>query len=223
MKKKIFTCVLLIIFLFSLTACGKNKAAIAFKKEYESLNGKTNASGQIHRTLNISEDNPYEKVTPKEIVNKIENNDTFYLYIGDSLCPWCRSVLEKSIEVAKEKNVDKIYYIDIWDDEGNEILRDKYEIKDGKAVKVSDGTPEYKKLLKVFDSVLSDYTLTDEEENKIEVGEKRIYAPNFFYIKKGKVIKKVEGISDKQEDSRQKLTKSILKDEEDIFNNFFKN
>ena len=38
---------------------------------------------------------------------------------------------EKSIEVAKEKNIEKIYYIDIWDDDGNEILRDKYILHDG--------------------------------------------------------------------------------------------
>lgn len=222
MFKKTITITLLIISVFTLTACGTNKAALAFKKEYESLNGKENSAGKKHRTLNISEDNPYEKITPKKIVEKIENKDTFYLYIGDPLCPWCRSVLEKSIEVAKEKKINKIYYIDIWDKDGNEVFRDKYEIKDGKPEIIFDGTKEYKKLLKVFDSVLSDYTLTDEDGNKVEVGEKRIYAPNFFYVKKGKVMSKIEGISEKQKDPREKLTDKILADEEKIFNEFFK-
>lgn len=223
MKKKLLIISLLCISLLSLTACKKNnKDAIAFKEEYEALNGQTNSYGKKHRTLNINKDNPYKKVTPQKIVKMIEDKKTFYLYVGDPLCPWCRSVLEKSIEVAKEKNISKIYYIDIWDDEGNEILRDKYELQDGKPIKTSDGTKEYKKLLKAFNSVLSDYTLTDDEGNKVEVGEKRIYAPNFFYIRNGKAIKMVEGISEKQKDSRERLTDEILDDEEKIFNDFFK-
>lgn len=221
--KKIIITMMVFVSIFTLTACNKetNEKALAFKEEYESLNGKTNASGKEHRTLNIPEDNPYEKVSQKEIIEKLENKETFYLYVGDSLCPWCRSVLEKSIEVANSKKIDKIYYIDIWDDEGNEILRDKYELVDGVPSKVSDGTEEYTKLLEAFDSVLSDYNLTDEEGNKIAVGEKRIFAPNFFYIKDGQVVKMVEGISEKQTDSREELTEEILKDEQEIFEGFF--
>ena len=132
MKRKILLSLLVIVTLFSVTACGKkeekkdNKAALEFKEEYESLNGKTNASGKEHRTITVSEDNPYIKVTPSKIVEMIENKETFYLYVGDPLCPWCRSVLEKSIEVAKKYDIEKIYYIDIWDEDGKEILRDKY-------------------------------------------------------------------------------------------------
>ncbi len=227
--KKILMTIVAILSVFMITACEEKKisneekkdAALIFKEEYESLNGKENTSGKVHRTVHIPEDNPYEKVSQKKVVKMLENNETFYLYVGDSMCPWCRSVLEKSIEVANNKNIQKIYYIDIWDDEGNEILRDKYELVDGTPAKVSDGTEEYQKLLKTFDSVLSDYTLTDEEGNKIEVGEKRIFAPNYFYIEDGKVKKMVEGISEKQKDSREELTDEMLKDEEEIFKNFF--
>lgn len=198
-----------------------NKAALAFKEEYEALNGKENANGKIHRVLNISEDNPYVKVTPADIVKMLEEKKTFYLYVGDPLCPWCRSVLEKSIEVAKENEINKIYYIDIWDDEGTEILRDKYELADGKLTKTIDGTKEYYKLLDAFGSVLRDYTLTDSKGKTVEVGEKRIYAPNYFFIKNGKVAKMVSGKSDKQTDSREKLTKEMLADEEEQFSELF--
>ncbi len=230
MKKKFILVLILVLGVTMLTGCEKEEveknskeSAKAFKEEYESLNGKTNSSGKEHRTITVDEDNPYEKVTQKKIVEKIKNEDTFYLYVGDSLCPWCRSVLEKSIEVAKDKDIGKIYYIDIWDDEGNEILRDKYELKDGKAEKVSNGTKEYEKLLKYFDSVLSDYTLTDEEGKTVKTGEKRIYAPNFFYVEEGKVKNMISGISDKQTDARGELTEEILEDEEKAFRNFFNN
>lgn len=228
MKKTIFSLLVIGLILLSVTGCGKEKVesnadALKFKEEYEAINGVANSSGKEHRTLSISEDNPFVYVTGEEIVEKIENNETFYVYFGSPYCPWCRSVIEKSIEVAKKNNIDKIYYIEIWDDDGNEILRDKYELQDGQPVKIQDGTDEYYKLLDSLKSVLSDYTLSDEEENKIEVGEKRIYAPNYFYISNGKVKKMVEGISDKQKDSREELTDEILKDEEEQFNDLFKN
>ena len=221
MKKEIVFVLLIVLVTIVVTGCTNKEKANEFKVEYESLNGKKNSYGKEHRTLNIPEDNPYEKVSQKKIIEMIDNKETFYLYVGDSLCPWCRSVLEKSIEVAKEKNIKKIYYIDIWDNEGNEIFRDKYEIKDGNLEKVKDGTKEYNRLLKEFDKVLSDYTLTDEKGNKIETGEKRIFAPNFFYVKNGKVKTMITGISTKQKDSREKLTEDILNDEKQQFNKLF--
>ena len=57
----------------------------------------------------------------------------------------------------------------------------------------------------------------------METGEKRIFAPNFFYVKKGKVKTMVTGISNKQKDSRENLTNEILKDEEKAFNKLFNN
>lgn len=221
MKKKIFLIMFIMMTIMSLTGCKNNKYALEFKEEYESINGVVNKNGKEHRAITIDEDNPYIKTTPEEIVKMINNKETFFLYVGDSLCPWCRSVLEKSIEVAKKYNVEKIYYIEIWDDEGNEILRDKYELKPI-LTKTIEGTDSYKFLLEKFDSVLSEYTLTDTEGHKITTEEKRIYAPNYFYIKNGEVVKMVEGISEKQTDSREELTDEILKDEEEQFISLFK-
>ena len=222
--KKVFISLLVIVSILTVTGCAKkedNKSALLFKEEYEALNGVVNKAGKEHRTLSISEENPYVKVTPEEIVKMIEEDKKFYLYVGDPLCPWCRSVLEKSIEVAKEYKIDKIYYIDIWDDEGNEILRDKYEIVDNELVKTVEGTDAYNKLLKAFDKLLRDYTITDSEGNTVETLEKRIYAPNYFYIKKGEAVKIATGKSEKLTDARAELTEEILKDQEELFEEFF--
>ena len=216
---------LLLFLVVIVLVCGctkaKNNYALEFKEEYESVNGKVSKSGKKHRILSIDKDNPFEKVDASKIVEMIENKETFYVYFGDKLCPWCRSVIEMSISVAKEKGIKKIYYVSIWDDDGKEILRDKYEIKDGSLVLASEGSEEYQSLLKYFDNVLSNYVLYDGEE-KFEVGEKRIYAPNFIYVNEGESIRLEEGISDKQTDSREELTDEILKDEEKLFNEFFK-
>ena len=219
--KKYF--VILLLGLFVLTACNdKTSANIEFKNDYESINGKENATGKIHRSVTIPEDNPFEEVDAKEIINKTENKETFYIYFGSRLCPWCRSVIESACKLANTRGISKIYYVDIWDDEGNEILRDKYVLDDNnKPVLDKEGTNEYKKLLEYFSDYLRNYTINDANGNSINVGEKRIYAPNFMYIERGKLKKLVNGKSDKLTDSRGELTEEILKDQEKIFDDFF--
>ncbi len=221
MKKCLFV-VLILLFIITLTGCGKNNNGIEFKNDYEEVNGEKNKNGKEHRVVNIDKDNPFREVSAEDIVDKINNKETFYVYFGSRSCPWCRSVIEKSIEIAKNRGVKTIYYVDIWDDEGNEILRDKY-ILDGNTPKLDiNGTDSYYKLLKVFDKLLDNYTLIDSNNNKIDVGEKRIFAPNFIYIKNGKAVRITDGISDKQNDSREELTSEILNDEEDKFSKFFR-
>ena len=220
--KKYKLIVILLIGILLFTGCS-NKNALKFKEDYESINGKEIGENK-YRDVSIDKDNPFVEVDAEKILDMIEKDETFYVYFGDKKCPWCRSVIEKAIEVSKNYDVNKIYYVSIWDDDFNEILRDKYKINDkGKVEKVSDGTDTYNKLLKEFDSLLSDYTLTDNNKKEVKVGEKRIYAPNFIYVSEGKSVKMTEGISDKQKDSYQELSDEILDDEEKLFKDFFNN
>ena len=139
------------------------------------------------------------------------------------MCPWCRSVIEKAIEIANQNGIEKIYYVDIWDEEGNEILRDKYILdENNKPVKDIEGTEEYYKLLTVFNDLLRDYTY-ELDGQTLSYGEKRIYAPNFIYVAKGKAVRLVTGKSALQKGSRDELTEEMLKDEEKQFDDFFIN
>lgn len=214
--KKILICILALLLI---CGCSNETESKKFKKDYESLNGKSSSYGE-YRTLNIDE-NSFVFSSSDEIIKMIENNESFYVYFGDKACPWCRSVIEKAITISKKYSVSKIYYINIWDDNHNEILRDKYELKDGVPVKVSDGDKNYQKLLEYFNDYLKDYTLTDEENNIINVGEKRIFAPTFIYVENGKGIRETTGISEKLSSPFDELTEEILKDEEKLFNDFF--
>ena len=223
MKKKIMLIALLLVAVFTLTSCNKSKDAITFKNNYESLNGTTNKNGKAYRDVTLPKNNPIIISSAEEIVKMIEDEESFYVYFGSKLCPWCRSVIEKAIEIANMNGIDKVYYVDIWDEEGNEILRDKYTLDDdGKPTKTIDGTESYEKLLSYLDNVLTDYTYTIDDKT-LSYGEKRIYAPTFIYVAKGKAIRMTTGISDKQMDSREKLTAEILKDEETKFADFFLN
>lgn len=194
-----------------------------FKTEYEQYNGKQNDSGKTYRTVDIPSDNPMVTVTAEDVVKRIENGDTFYVYFGDALCPWCRSVIETAVSEAQKAGVSEIDYVDIWDSEGNEVLRDSYEVKDGKAVQKQVGTEAYQTLLKDFDSFLEEYTVTDDNDQKYDTGEKRIYAPTYVYIKNGRAEKLVTGISEKQTDAWGELSDDILQDEQNTLTDFFNN
>lgn len=225
MKKKVFLILILFIGLFVTGCSTNNKDALKFKEEYEKINGdKTSYSDNKYRTLKIDKNNPYVYSSAKEILEKINNKETFYVYFGSSYCPWCRSVIEKSIESAQKNNIKKIYYVDIWNGFHNEILRDTYKLNDENEVeKEKDGTKEYYKLLEKFDNLLEDYTLTTDDGEEVKVGEKRIFAPDFIYVENGVAKKITSATSENQKDADAKLTKEILKDEEKSFNDFFKN
>ena len=217
--------IILLITLVLLTSCAKKETdAIKFKEEYENKNSEEIIAGENYRKLDISKSNPFVYSSGDEIVNKIENKETFYVYIGSSKCPWCRSVIEKFIEIASLNNIDKVYYVDIWGDDHEEILRDKYTLdKNNKPQKTVDGTDSYYKLLNYFDEFLTDYTLTTSKGKTVKVGEKRIFAPTFVYIEEGLVKKLVTGISDKQTTYNAELTNEILDDEAKIFKEFLNN
>ena len=235
MKNKLVVVLLMVFALVGVTACGKkenkNKEekkddiiasektnALLFKQEYEALNGKENARGMEYRTVNISEDNPYVYQTADQIVDRIKNGETFYVYFGDTQCPWCRSNVEMAASMASEYDIDTIYYVKIWDESHNEILRDKLSIDENGNVKEDvKGTDSYYELLTLLDDVLSDYKLSDD----VEPTEKRIYAPNYIYIENGKPVILIEGISEAQENAYEELTEEMLNDEKEAFKELF--
>lgn len=223
MKKRFIFILFILIGLFVITGCSNNNDSLKFKEEYESLNGtKTSYSDSNYRSVNISKRNSFVYSTADDILDMINNKETFYVYFGSSYCPWCRSVIEEAINSSIDNKIDKIYYVDIWDGFHNEILRDTYEIdSEGNVRKTKNGTDTYYKLLKKFDNVLENYTLTDDSSHEVNVGEKRIFAPNFIYVENGKAKRSTTGISDKQSSSSDKLSKDILRDESKAFDKFF--
>lgn len=207
--KKIFTVILIITFMFTLTGCTENKEpektktdALKFKEEYEKQNGVKNEKyNVVTRTVNIPEDNPIVYATAKDIVKKIDNKETFVVYFGFSDCPWCRSVVEELIKVAKDNHVERLYYVDVKElrnvkklDENNNIVTSK------------EGGEYYDELVKKLESVLDDYTLTDKDGNEISAGEKRIYAPNVVGVANGKPTEMVTGESEKLINPYDELT-----------------
>lgn len=214
MKKKIVILLLIVISLAGLTACSKKEKsdALKFKEEYEKINNEKTSYGTINREVSISKDNPFIYKSAEEINEMIENKETFAVYFGFAACPWCRSVIETLIETAKEKGLDTIYYVDVYD------IRDQLKLDDNGSVVVDrKGSDAYYKLLENLDNVLTDYTLTDSDNNSVATGEKRIFAPNVVSIINGKASLLATGISEKQTDPYTVLTPEIKKDTKDAF------
>ena len=210
--KKIFTIILIMMLTLTLTGCSdkpvEKNDALKFKEEYEKQNGVKNEKYNVTtRTLNIPEDNPMVYATAEEIVTKIENKETFVVYFGFSDCPWCRSVVEELIHVAKDLNVEKLYYVDVKE------LRDVKELdEDNNVITSKEGDKHYMELLNKLDSVLDDYTLTDKDGNEISAGEKRIYAPNVVGVAKGIPTELETGESEKLTNPYDELTDEMRKE-----------
>lgn len=179
--------------------------AAKFKQEYESLNGKETTSGQVTRTITIPEDNPIVYKSAEELAEMINNKETFVVYFGFNSCPWCRSVIETLLKVAKDLKISKIYYVDVKD------IRDVKELaENGKDIETTkEGSKGYNELIKLLSEVLRDYTLTAGKKT-ISAGEKRIYAPNIVSVVKGEAKSLTTGVSDKETDSYMELTDEIL-------------
>ena len=202
--KKFLLVFIMIFSIFIITGCEKKlDDAKKFKEEYESLNGIVNDNGKSIRTINIDLNNPFVYKTEDDIVSMIINKETFLVYFGFPKCPWCRSMLESLIEVAKEYDLETIYYVNVLD------IRDTID-KTGNRTK--EGTEGYYKLLGLMNDVLSDYDIKDDNGKKVNVNEKRIYAPNVVAVIDGHANKLTTGLSDKQNDAYMELTDDIKND-----------
>lgn len=210
MKNKVLLILVAIISIFIITGCTESDA-VKFKKEYESLNGTTINDKKV-RSINIDKNNPIIYKEAKDIIEMMDNKESFVVYFGFAKCPWCRSVIPTLLEVSKDEELDKIYYVDVLN------IRDALEIDDeGNLTTTKQGTKDYYKLLEYFSDVLDDYSLADEDGNSIETNEKRIYAPNVVSVVNGKAKDLTTGISEKQTDAYMKLTDEM---KEETYNKF---
>ena len=200
-----------------------------FKSEYEELNDKEVKEGVKYRTLSIDENNPIKYITASDLITKMDNKESFVVYFGFNSCPWCRAIIEPLLKSASKNGVSTIYYVDIKN------IRDKYELNDdNEAVKTTEGTEGYYQLLNKFNSVLSDYkpleykttkTVKGKKKTvtvKVDIDEKRIYAPNVVLVKNGKPIQLTTGISDDIEDPYKELTEEEINYSISEFDKLFK-
>lgn len=146
MKK--FLCVCLVLFLIS----GCSVTPI------KDLENDGNRFSEEYASLKISKNNPMVYKTDKEII-QILKSGTGIIYFGFPDCPWCQEAVPVLLKVAKEMDIDKIYYFN------------PSEIRDNE-------TASYKEIVKLLGSNLT----TDEN------GKARLYVPDVYFVSGGKII-----------------------------------
>lgn len=161
--------------------------AIKFKDEYEVYNGQKSTLGEKYLTLEIKDSNPIKYSSYDEIIDVIKNQ-TGIIYLGFPECPWCRNIIPVLFDVAKDNNINTIYYLNIKKERTSYIVEDdKLVYETDENGKEKKGTEGYHKLLKVLDKHLTEYIITYNDKT-YETGEKRIYAPTVLFVKDGKVL-----------------------------------
>lgn len=186
-----------------------------FKEEFEMYNGLDyDDAEETVIEVSIPSDNPIIYKTPKEIVETIKSNEKSYILFGYSTCPETRNIIETLLEVAKEKDIAKIYYVDI------KGIRDEYKFN-GSIVpeKVKDGTNAYYDIVKLLNKELEEYYVSDENGNRYDTGVKRLESATFVITENKKIISYHSGTIDKHNDIYEKLTEE---EKIELKNNYLK-
>ena len=165
-----------------------------FKQEYEELN-------DSHLEVNIDSDNMIKYISLEEAIDIIKN-DTGVIYFGYPSCPWCRNAVPVLLDAASSTSLDTIYYVNAYN------IRDVKEIDDGNIVTTNEGDRLYDDLLEVLDDILDPYTLTLDNGEVIDLGEKRLYVPMVLFVKDGEVVSYHLSTVDSQEDPSISLNDS---------------
>lgn len=106
----------------------------------------------------VSKNNIFKYSNTTEIINILENG-TGVIFLSFPECKWCSSYAKMLNEIAKESEIEKIYYLNILNDRKND-------------------TKDYRTITKLLDNNM----LCDDEGNK------KIYTPDVTIVKNGKII-----------------------------------
>lgn len=158
----------------------KLEDGIKFKTEYEALNNSI--------VMNIDEHNPIKYLTFEE-VEKLFEKGTGVIYFGFPACPWCRNIIPVLFDVARENNINTIYYLNPRELKNNDF-------------------DNYSKLLEILNPYL-----------KEEDGKRVFTVPDVYFIKDGTVVGNHRSTVESQTDPRVSLNEAQIKELSTIYQN----
>lgn len=136
-----------------------------FKVEYENYNS-------TNYQLNIEKDNNFKYLDMNNINNVFSSNNI--IFIGEPQDNKSRYLVDSLNNIEKDYKND-IYYYNYKDN------NPKYEIKDEKLVKTSDGTKLYNEMLEKLNDYIT--TLNVEKENQVYKTEEKVFStPAVIFI-----------------------------------------
>lgn len=172
-----------------------------FKKDYELLNGTKDDKGNLkYIDVSLPEINSFKYATITEVIELLKNGSGV-LYLGMPECNWCRNILPILIDSANETKIDKILY---------------YNPKQIR----TDNTHEYQELVNILNTyLLTDTTTQKETDANFDKNKKRVYMPDIYIIKNGKILGNHAVTLDSQKDSKITLNESQKQELKTIYKN----
>lgn len=190
----------------------ENTDALKFKEEYELLNGKYYEESDITlSTLEIPKENPIKYLTDEELIAKLTEG-TNIIYFGFPECVWCRRLVPVLLEFAQKNKIETIYYYNFSN------LRKAYE----------ENTDESKiKLYEKIIDILKDNITITYEEGTAHAGEKRLSAPDVYFVKDGTIVghnyKLVESYTNYQEELTNEQKEELIQIYKSYYDKMFVN
>ena len=132
--------------------------ALLIYNHFDTEEFRENLPNKISNEYGLKGDTVYESTNIDEVINIITNKYGI-VFMCTPESKWCKKYAELLNEVAINKDVDKIYYLNIKNER-------------------SMNTNKYQKLV----GLLSDVLYTDD------TGNKRIYMPEVVFVRDGKII-----------------------------------
>ena len=132
---------------------------VIFRENLFNINQNISDNERFFKDYNsVGIDNVYKYISAKEALELFKSDEAI-IFFGFKECTWCQSYAPILNNYAKENNVEAIYYCDIKQDRAND-------------------TEQYKALV----NLLSTYLEKDKNGNK------RIYVPDVYFVKDGKIV-----------------------------------
>ncbi|MBQ9072056.1 MAG: hypothetical protein IJY25_02750 [Bacilli bacterium] len=150
MKKKVLIIALILVVVLGLGVFFAIKA-------YKEAN-MTDAEKFAKEYTEVSDDNVFVYRDIDEIIQIMEEG-TGIVFLGFPECDWCQAYVKYVDEVAKEMEIEEVYY---------------YNIKEDR----EDNTKEYQKIVE----------LLEERLQKDDEGNSRVYVPNVSFHADGKLV-----------------------------------
>ena len=153
MKKKVIIGVIIIVILLAAILT----LFFVFRNKEEAP-GLSDAEAFSEEYTGVDTDNVFSYRNAEEITRILEHG-TGVIYLGFPECKWCQKYVTYLNEAAKENDITRIYYFNIYEDRAN-------------------NTEEYQKIV----SLLEEYLEYDEEGNK------RVYVPAVIVVDGGEIV-----------------------------------
>ena len=89
----------------------------------------------------------YLPIYGDDVYDKLENGDTFILYIGRDTCPYCQQFVPNLMEAAMNQDITEIFHVDTIDSSNSDFVDNEgvnatpttYIVKDGVIVETIVG------------------------------------------------------------------------------------